>query len=456
MAGPAEAHDHWSSRLVFLLAAIGAAVGIGNIWKFPYLAGANGGSAFVLVYLLCVTLVVLPILVGEIALGRMGGLSPPRSMRALAGRFGRGRIWIAAGGLGILSAYLIASYYSVIAGWTLNYVIKAAGGDFTGQDAAAIAAQFDAVLADPAWMTGYHAVFMLVTGFVLAHRLQTGLERAMRVLMPLLAAILLLLLGYSAIAGDMRGALSYLFAFELSAIDGEVVLTALGQAFFSVGVAMGLMLGFGAYLDRDVDVGRSAVIIALADTGVALLAGIAIFPIVFANGLDPAEGPGLVFVSLPIAFGQMPGGLGFGTLFFLLLFVAALTSAIGVLEPVVAWVREASGLSRRRSATLVCSTIFVLGLGTVFSFNLWAGWHPLGFLERFEDATVFNLVDYVTISVLVPIAGILLALFAGWCVPVSALDSELGLRPRWVFRLWIWLLRWVAPLAIVAILLGSL
>ncbi len=254
----------------------------------------------------------------------------------------------------------------------------------------------------------------------------------------------------------MRGALNYLFSFELSAIDGEVVLTALGQAFFSVGVAMGLMLGFGAYLDRDVNVGRSAVIIALADTGVALLAGIAIFPIVFANGLDPAEGPGLVFVSLPIAFGQMPGGLGFGTLFFLLLFVAALTSAIGVLEPVVAWVREASGLSRRRSATLVCSTIFVLGLGTVFSFNLWACWHPLGFLERFEDATVFNLVDYVTISVLVPIAGILLALFAGWCVPVSALDSELDLRPQWVFRLWIWLLRWVAPLAIVAILLGSL
>jgi NSS family neurotransmitter:Na+ symporter len=455
MALPAT-HEHWSSRLAFLLAAIGAAVGIGNIWKFPYLAGSNGGSAFVLVYLLCVALVAIPILIAEILLGRMGGLSPPRTMARLARRFGRHPAWAAIGWLGMLAAYLIATYYSVIAGWTLVYVFKNGGGNFVGQLAPAVSGEFDALLADPLQLTLWHGVFMVATALILMRGLKRGIERCVKILMPLLFALLLVLVGYSAVAGDLASGLHYLFDFELSAVDGGVILTAMGQAFFSIGVAMGLMMGFGAYLDQGISIAHSAVIIALADTAVALLAGIAIFPIVFAHGLDPAEGPGLVFVSLPLAFGHMPGGLVFGTLFFLLLFFAALTSAIGVLEPMVAWVTEATPLRRSAAAASVCASIFLLGLCTVFSFNLWSGWYPLGFIERFAGSTYFDLLDYLTANVMMPLGGLLLALFAGWRISRADLGAGLRMQNPRLFQAWLWLLRWLGPLSIFAIFAANL
>lgn len=451
-----KAHEAWSSRAAFLLAAIGAAVGLGNIWKFPYMAGAHGGSAFVLVYLLSIALIALPILVAEIALGRMGQQSPPHAIGIVARRHGHSSTWSLLGWLGLLAAYLIATYYSVIAGWTMVYVYRSAAGDLLGIDGGTATAAFDALLASPVQMTAWHGGFMLITAAILTRGLKQGIEKTAMVLMPALFILLLLLVGYSALEGDMPAALRFLFRFDLAALDGKVVLMAIGQAFFSIGVAMGLMLGFGAYLDESISIARSALIIVSADTLVAVLAGVAIFPIVFANGLNPSEGPGLVFVSLPIAFAQMPGGVVFGTLFFLLLWVAALTSMIGVLEPMVAWLEEASGLDRRPAAGIVCASIFVLGLGTVFSFNLWSQWHPLGVLQRFSSASLFTVLDYLTANVMMPLGGLLLALFAGWMLPTAEIAAQSGITSPRLFSAWYQLLRWLVPPAIVAIFIFNL
>jgi NSS family neurotransmitter:Na+ symporter len=449
-------HDNWSSRFTFLMAAIGAAVGLGNIWKFPYIAGANGGSAFVLVYLLCIAFIALPILIGEISIGRMGRQSPPRASAIVAERYGRSSSWSIIGWLGMLAAYFIGTYYSVIAGWTMAYVVKGGSGGFEGLNAARVSAEFAALQADPVRMTIWHGVFMLITAAILSRGLKKGIEKAVMFLMPVLFALLLLMVAYSAVEGDMKSGLHFLFAFDITAINGQVILMAIGHAFFSIGVAMGLMMGFGAYLGADVPIGRSAIIIVLADTMVALVAGIAIFPIVFANGLDPAQGPGLVFVSLPLAFGQMPGGLFFGTLFFLLLFFAALTSLIGVLEPVVAWVEETTDWKRSWSAQAVCISIFTLGIGIVLSFNIWQHWYPLGFMHRFAEMGLFDVVDYITANIMMPLGGMLLALFVGWRIPAKALKKELKIGNPILFSICHWLLRLVAPVSILLIFLSNL
>ncbi len=449
-------HETWSSRITFLLAAVGAAIGLGNIWKFPYITGENGGSAFVLVYLLCIVFVAIPILIAEIMLGRRGRQSPPNSVAIIARQEGRSGAWAIIGWLGVLSAYLIMTYYSVIAGWAMSYMFKAGNGNFEGQSAAAINQEFSVLLADPAKLTLWHAAFMLITMVILIRGLRQGIERTVKVLMPLLFALLLLMVAYALVEGDVSAGLHFLFDFDLSAINGEVVLMAVGHAFFSIGVAMGLMIGFGAYLGKEVSIARSALIISLTDTLVALLAGIAIFPIVFAHGLDPAEGPGLIFVTLPIAFGNMTGGLLFGTLFFILLFFAALTSAIGAMEPVVAWVEEHQGVRRSTAAVAVCGTAFIIGMGTVFSFNLWADWHPLGFTGLLAEKTFFDVIDYLTANIMMPLGGLLLAVFVGWRISPQAVAEATGIENARYFSIWYRLLRWLVPLAITGIFISNL
>ncbi|MBT8063471.1 MAG: sodium-dependent transporter, partial [Gammaproteobacteria bacterium] len=263
--------------------------------------------------------------------------------------------------------------------------------------------------------------------------------------------LLLVMVGYGIVEGDMPATLHFLFDFDLSALTPKVVLVAVGQAFFSIGVAMGLMMGYGAYLPRDISIARSSVIIAAMDTVVAIVAGLAIFPIVFANGLDPAEGPGLIFVSLPVAFGSVTGGLIFGTLFFILLFFAALTSVFGVVEPMIAWAMERAGWARWKAAVVVCLSIFMLGLGTIFSFNVWSAWRPLAAFERFADFGYFEILDYLTANIMMPLCGLLLAIFVGWRIKPEAVMNEVNIRNPVLFRIWFWLLRWVAPIAIALI-----
>jgi NSS family neurotransmitter:Na+ symporter len=456
MASHFKAHEHWSSRATFLLAAVGAAVGLGNIWKFPYIAGQNGGGAFVLVYLLAVTFVALPILIAEIALGRWGQQSPPNAMAIVAQSQGKTKGWSSVGWLGLLAGYLIVTYYSVIAGWAVAYVFKSAAGDFGGQNASNISTQFDALLASPWQLTFWHGIFMAICTLILIRGLKKGIERTVIILMPALFALLLAMVVYGMVEGDMISALHFMFDFELSAISPQVVLVAVGQAFFSIGVAMGLMMGYGAYLPNNVSVGKSAVIIVGMDTLVAIIAGLAIFPVVFAHGLDPAEGAGLIFVSLPIAFGSVTGGLIFGTLFFILLVFAALTSVIAGLEPAIAWWEEQFQMKRSLAAVLVCTSVFILGIGSVFSFNLWSEWRPLASIERYAEFGYFEILDYVTANIMMPLCGLLLAVFVGWRIKPEVFKAQLQIKNRRVFQSWFWLLRWVVPISIVLILYKGL
>lgn len=455
LTASSDSGQTWSSGFTFILAAVGAAVGLGNIWKFPYVVGVNGGGAFVLVYLICIVFVAVPILIGELWIGRRGHHSPPIAMGDVAAGAGRSRVWSVVGWMGLLAGYLIATYYSVIAGWTLAYIVKAGAG-FGGVEPAAVAQQFEALLADPATMTLWHTVFIVIAMFIVGRGLHGGIERAVTILMPALFAMLLVMIAYAAVEGDFAAAIDFLFSSDFSKIDGSVVLTAIGQAFFSIGVAMGLMMAYGAYVPKQVSLTKSALIIAGADTLVALLAGLMIFPLVFANGLDPASGPGLIFQTLPTAFAGMSGGAVFGALFFLLLAFAAVTSIIAIVEPIIAYAEEKWGMRRRNGCIVFGILAWAIGLATVFSFNAWSHLRPLGALDTFANMNIYGLIDYFTANLLMPLGGILIAVFVGWRIKPAVLADELAFGSPMLFKIWLWMIRVVAPLGIVGILYGSL
>jgi NSS family neurotransmitter:Na+ symporter len=454
--GAQGTHEGWSSRLVFLMAAVGAAVGLGNLWKFPYTAGVNGGAAFVLVYLVAVAAVAVPVVIAELLIGRRGRMSPPNSFLALAREAGANPGWRFVGWMNLLAVFLILSFYSVIAGWALAYVPKLALGHFRAASADQVAAEFAALLGSPGTLALLHGLFMALTVSIVAVGLKRGIERAVRFLMPTLLIMLIALVLYAAIEGDMARTVRFLFQADFSKINSGVVLQAIGQAFFSVSVAMGLLITYGAYLDRETRLGSSAIYIAGADTFVALMSGLAIFPLVFANALDPAEGPGLIFVTLPIAFGQMPAGALFGALFFLLVLVSALTSSIAILEPMVSWAEEHAWMKRGPAAIAAGVLAWVVGLATVFSFNLWSGWFPLGRFERFRESTVFDLIDYFTSNLLLPLGGVLIAVFVGWVLSAETTRQEVGVHDGRGFRAWRFALRYIAPLGVGWVLFANL
>lgn len=453
MAAPVE-HEKWSSRLTFILAAVGSAVGLGNVWKFPYTAGMNGGGAFVLIYVLCILAVGLPILIAELTLGKRGQMSPPNSMARLAREEGRHKSWQTVGWIGVAAGFLILSFYSVIGGWALAYIPKLISGSIISTDPGVVTAQFDALLADPWELLIWHSLFMGLTVFVISRGIHAGIEQAVNVLMPSLFFLLVALVIYAAIAGDFARAWSFLFSFDFAKIDGSVVLSAMGQAFFSISVGLGCMMTYGAYLPAQANIPRSAAVIVTADSIVALLAGLAIFPIVFANGLDPSSGAGLVFVTLPLAFAGVPGGEIFGTLFFILIAFAAITSSISLLEPVVSWAEEHKGVKRSLSAILAGALSWAIGLLTVLSFNVWGDFHPLSMIERFREATLFDLIDYLTSNIMLPVGGFAMAIFASWMLSKATTRAELDLPPA-LYKAWLLLARFVAPAAVFLILIFS-
>lgn len=450
------AHALWSSRLMFILAATGSAVGLGNIWKFPYITGEYGGGAFVLMYLLCVAVIGLPILIAEILIGRRGGKSPIGSMAAAAAEAGRSRAWAGVGWLGVVSAFLILSFYSVVAGWALTYIGYAASGRFSAAATApegvgeAIGALFSSLLADPGTLILWHTVFMAVTIFIVARGVRRGLEGAVRILMPGLFVLLLGLVAYAALSSGAFGqALEFLFRPQFERLSGQAVLVAMGHAFFSLSLGLGAMMAYGSYLPAHVSIGRAAIAIALLDTGVALLAGLAIFPLVFANELAPGAGPGLIFVSLPVAFAQMPGGTVVGLLFFVFLFIAALTSAISLLEPPVEYVAERWGSSRPWVALGLGGAIWLLGIASALAFNAWSGFTLFG-------KNVFDLLDFTTTNIMLPLGGLLIALFAGWKLSGVAAREGLALPAGGAFALWQFAVRYLAPLGVALVLVFGL
>lgn len=449
-------HDHWSSRVGFLFAAVGSAVGLGNFWRFPYEAGENGGGAFVIVYLGCIMLIAMPLVMAELAIGRRGGLNAVDSVKKVARDEGRSSGWSIFGWSGMIAAFMVLTFYSVIGGWVIAYVISAGQGTFAATNPDAVAQQFNDLLGDPVRLTIFHSVFMALTGFIVSRGLHRGIEPAVRVLMPALAVMMIALVVFSAVVGDFARAFEFLFYADFTKITPPVVLAAIGQAFFSVGVGVAIMLTYGSYLNKDVNLPQSAVVISLADTAIAILAGLLIFPIVFQFGLEPGHGPGLVFVTLPIAFGQMPFGGIVSFVFFLLLLVAAITSSISMLEIFVAWVEENLKVTRLTAAMSGAFVAWLVGIGSVLSFNVWSDWYPLGFIPLLEGKNWFDTFDYITSNILLPLGGMLVAIFAGWVMSRSSILEETGMTDTGYFRVWYFLIRFLAPVAIGAIFVWNL
>ena len=452
----AAIHETWSSTRVFILAAVGSAVGLGNIWRFPYLAGENGGGAFVLVYVAAVALVAMPMLAAELLIGRRGRQSPINTMRTLAGEEGASPAWRFHGWLMITIAVLGPSFFSVISGWCLAYIPLAASGAFVGIDAARSSEMLQTLMDSPGRMIAWHGVFMALTVVIVAGGVNRGLARAVKLLMPTLFVLLLFLVVYAALIGDFGSGFRFLFTPDFSKIDANVVLTALGQSFLSVSVGVGVMMTYGAYLPGAASIPRGVAIIACVDTMVALVAGLAIFPIVAAYGLAPDEGPGLIFATLPIAFGQMPAGTFVGTLFFVLLILAALTSSIGLLEVVVSWLTEETHLSRRTLAIVAGVVTWIIGIGSALSFNLWSEFTPLSMFSLFEHETFFGLIEYLTANIMTPISVLLIAVFGGWVMAAGSTRLELGLGDGMRFRAWRFLIRYLAPFAVAIIFVINL
>lgn len=436
----------WSSRFAFIMAAVGSAVGLGNIWKFPYITGENGGGAFVLVYLACIAVIGLPLMMAEVMLGRRGGKSPIGTMERVAASEGRSRGWVGVGIMATLAAFLILSFYSVIAGWTMPYIVSAASGEFSGISANDTGALFEGLLASPGQLLLWHSVFMGLTVLVSAGGVRHGLERAVTKLMPALFVLLLILVGYAMTTGHFGEAAAFLFRPDFSALTAEAVLIALGHAFFTLSLASGAMMAYGAYLKREVSIARTSVVVAIMDTGVALLAGLAIFPIVFANGLEAGAGPGLIFVTLPVAFGQMPGGGFFATLFFVLLLFAAWTSSISMLESLVSYLNE-KGVSRVKAAVGGGLLAWLVGITTVLSLNEWSGFTPLDMFARFEGKTLFDLYDYLTANIMMPLGALFTACFVGWKMKPAHSAAELG---GW-HKLWFPVIRYLSPIALLIV-----
>lgn len=446
----AKVHTHaqWSSRTGFVLAATGSAVGLGNIWKFPYMIGQSGGAAFVLVYLGCIAMIGLPILVAEWMIGRRGQKNPINTMTEVAEKNGVSRNWAVIGFTGVLGAFLILSFYSVIGGWALSYMGDTATGTFTGMDKEAVGNAFTGFLANAGSLLTWHTAFMLLTIGVVAMGVSGGLERASKLLMPALGVLLLALVGYGATTSGFGAAADYLFNPDWSKLNGQVVLAALGHAFFTLSLGMGIMMAYGSYLGQDVNLLSTARTVVIMDTVIAIAAGMAIFPLVFANGLDPAAGPGLIFVTLPIAFGTIPGGAVLGTTFFLLLTFAALTSAISLLEPVVELVEERTPLNRV-GATLAAGLLtWALGVAALLSFNIWSDVLIFGL-------NVFDLLDQLTSKFLLPLTGLGAIVFAAWCLDQDSVRRELGLGETG-FSLWKIVTRFVAPIGVLVVFVSNL
>jgi NSS family neurotransmitter:Na+ symporter len=448
--------EKWSGQGIFILAVTGSTVGLSNFWTFPYITGENGGGAFLLVYVLCLLLIGIPVMIAELMLGRCGGSNPAGSMRALAACENASRGWSLVGWSGLLAGFLNLSYYSVIAGWAMAYVFRAGSGLFTGQTLDGVHSVFSSLVEQPERLLAWHTLFMLMTTLVIARGLREGLETAVRSLVPLLFLLLLVLAGFAWHSGAFDQGVQRMFHVDFSRISWQAVLAAAAQAFFTLSLGRGAIMMYGARLPGHIPIVSSVFAVALLDTLVALLAGVIVYSIIFANGLEPGKGAGLVFQTLPLAFGHMPHGAFFGMLFFVLLVFAAWSSSISLLEPAVAWLVEVWGVSRLRAAMLAGAAVWTVGLVTVFSLNRWSGYHPLSGFRAFRVSTLFDLLDLLTAGVLLPLGGLLIAIFSGWIMSGESSARELGPHARYIHPLWRFFVRFVAPPGITVVLLHAI
>lgn len=424
--------ETWGSKFGFIMAAVGSSVGLGNFWRFPYTAGENGGGAFIIIYLASVVFIGLPLLMAEYSMGRKSGMSAIEGVQSLARAEGKSLNWGIVGWVGTLTASFILSFYVVISAWLMAFTMQALQGKFTGMDAAASGTNFADVIgigahpmASKWYMLFLLAVFLAANVFVVGRGVKGGIERAATILMPAFFIMLVVVVGFSLANGNGTAAAEFLLKPKWGQVGFNTFLEAIGQAFFSIGVGVGLMITYGAYLKRETNIPQSSGIVAGSDTLVALIAGFAIFPIVFAAGLDPAGGPSLFFISMPVAFGSIPGGGMIAILFFALALFAAFTSSISLMEVSVSWLEERQGVTRFGAALGMGVILFVVGSAYVFSLDY------------------LDFVDFLTGNLLLPLGGLLAVVFAGWILSRDMMSTEIG--EGTIMNVWRFLMRWFVP-----------
>lgn len=441
----AEIREHWGTRFGFVMAAAGSAVGLGNIWKFPYVTGENGGGAFLVIYLACIFIIGLPLVMAELTIGRSTQRNPVGAFKTLAGG-----AWPLVGVLGIFTGFVILSFYIVVAGWTLAYIVFMLSGEVASTDPAALGAAFGDFIGGGAWPVICAGLFMLLTAAVVVGGIGSGIERVSKLLMPLLFLLLLVLVARAATLPGAGPGLAFYLQPDFSKLTASSLSAAIGQAFFSLSLGMGALITYGSYVPKSHNLPADAVAVVSLDTLIAILAGFMILPAVFAFGFDPAEGPGLAFVTLPAVFASMPAGVWFGLLFFLLLAVAALTSAVSLLEVLVTYLVDEWKLSRRRATWAAALVCFAVGVPSALS-------------QGAVDALVINEISFLDWMVkltdfLLPLGGLFIALFVGWILGPRALQAvtNQGQFQLPAASLWLWALRLLAPAAIAWILIASL
>ena len=442
---------HWGSRAGFILAAAGSAVGLGNIWKFPYITGANGGGIFVLVYLACVLFVGLPVMTAEILIGRATQKSPVGAMRLLAGRRSS---WTAFGWLGIASSFVILSYYSIVAGWALDYTYLSLTGKIVGLGPEGVQSVFGRLYASPARNLFWHAIFMGLTIAVVMGGVAKGVERWSRILMPTLFIMLLVLLVDSFTLSGFKQGFDFVFGLHTERFTAAGALEALGHSFFTLSLGMGAMLTYGSYLRRDHDIVAASITISALDTLIALVASLVLFPIIFSFGMEPGAGPGLVFISMPIALSQMPGGTFLSILFFGLLVFAALTSAISMLEVVTSYLIDERNWIRRR-ATLVSGALIAL-VGVPSALSGGTEIFGSGFASVFGK-NWFDSFDYLASNWMLPLGGLGISVFTAWRMNEALRHDDFlsGTKLAVFYKGWLLLLKYVVPVAIVLVFLHA-
>ena len=437
----------WKGNSTFILAAAGSAVGLGNIWKFPYMVGSNGGSAFVIIYLLCILAIGLPVMASEVLIGKYGRKSPINSLKALAKENAISENWKYLGILGALAGILILSYYSVFAGMALSYIFNFFPSGL--ENPSDYSARYFSELSSSHWiLIFWHSTFLMITCWIVAMGVVKGIGRSVSILMPFLFLFIILISFYSSYIGNFNETIFFLFKPDFSSITPEVVISAMGQAFFSLSIGMGAIMAYGAYMPERQVIGKTVLTIIILDTLVALCAGIAIFPIVFSNtSLEVSAGPGLIFETLPVAFYSLPFGNLFSIIFFTLISIAALSSSISLLEPFTAWMEEKLKMHRRTIVVCLGFLVWFLGMGSIFSFNIWSDLKFLGlnFLE---------LMDYLTNNIMLPVGGFFISIFVGWVLPNSLVQKYVKLNDQ-LFKIFIFFLKYVSTGAIALIFLYS-
>lgn len=437
----------FGSKFGVIAATAGSAVGLGNIWRFPYIAGENGGGAFLLIYLGFIILIGLPVMLSELAIGRHTQRNPFGAFRVLK----PGQKWFWIGVMGIAAAFMINAFYSVVAGWTLEYLFKAISNQFAGESPENIIAQFNN-FQNSNWRPLFWTVmFLILSGSVVWAGIEKGIEKYTKILMPLLVVLIIILDIRAITLPGAADGLRFLFEPDFSKIKPSTVLEALGQAFFSLSIGMGTLITYGSYIKKNDNLGMSTAAVAFTDTLIAVMAGVAIFPAVFAFGISPASGPDLVFLTLPNIFAQMKGGYVFALFFFTLLTVAALTSIISILEVVVAYFTEEFHISRGKATLLASLGIGVLGVLSSLSL------HHLPDLS-FAGRNLFGILEYVSSNVLLPLGGLLIVIFVAWLFGKQNIKNELtsdGLYKASYFNVFMFIVRYIAPLAIALVLMNS-